>query len=1163
MTSLVLRDWLTTNSDPLEPFRILAETLPQLVWTAHPNGELEFVNRRWIEYTGFDSDDAQSGAWKKLIHPEDFLDASAHWEHSLKHFTPLETQNRFLGRNGEYRWFLIRAEPLLDSNGQPVMWFGTCTDIHNERSEQHRLRDRCQTIVENANDGVLEVSLYGTIQFANRRMAELLGCPVDELVGRSALDFLFEEEQRRARIRLEARREGHGERYEARWRRADGSEIWMHTASTPKYDANGEIIGSFGIFTDLTSLRHSQSLLQVSEQRFKTSIDNLIDCFAILSSIRDDAGQIVDFKFEYLNPNACKVHRMTFEEQIGHGLLELMPVHRDNGLFDAYKSVVETGEPYTDEHQHIEELESGHKISHWFEIRVTRMDDGFVASWRDITPRKTAQLKLEAMIEPYRNLAESLPQLVWVSDYAGNITYYNSKVENYSGIMKDKDGTWKWQPVLHPDDHSVTIQAWQAALSTGIIYECEHRISMNDGSYRWHLSRAIPMGEDYTRQWFGTATDIHAIKLAERNAREHHSALTLSEGRFRAAVDAVGGLLWTNSSEGLMHGEQPGWAAFTGQRYDEYQGYGWAKAVHPEDVQPSIESWKKAVAHQSTYIFEHRLLRHDGIYRFFAIRAVPVLNEDGTIREWVGVHVDITEQREAEQALRVSEEKFRLIADTMPQIVWSTRPDGYHDYFNKRWYEYTGMPLPDEPGGEYDPNESGQGWNWKEYLHPDDYEPSVQRWQESLRTGELYTIEYRFRRTDGVYRWFIGRALPLKDAHGYITRWFGTCTDVEDVKAAENALRDADRRKDNFLATLAHELRNPLAPIRSATELLKLTSIHDPVIDEIRDAIDRQVTHMVRLIDDLLDISRITNGKLQLRHEPVILQQVLQSAIETSMPLITAGQHQLNIQTVKEPIPLVGDPVRLAQIFSNLLTNAAKYSEPNGAISVIVTRLDHEVCVIFRDHGIGIPPEHLPRLFEMFSQVQSAIDRSQGGLGIGLSLVRALVEHHDGTVEAHSQGLGTGSEFTVRLPIRQYDASVPTTVATPTHPTSVPTGLTSRRILVVDDSPTIARMLSMLLTTKGHDVETASNGEEALSALQSGVYDLVLMDIGMPIMNGYEAAKRARASGITIPMVALTGFGREEDKLAATQAGFNTHLIKPISSQALDQVLAQLNETPA
>ncbi|WP_459558332.1 hybrid sensor histidine kinase/response regulator [Lacunimicrobium album] len=901
MTSLVLRDWLTSNSDPLEPFRILAETLPQLVWTARPDGELEFVNRRWIEYTGLDSDHAQSGAWKKLIHPDDYSDSSSHWEHSLKHFTPLETQNRFLGGSGEYRWFLIRAEPLLDSNGQPVIWFGTCTDIHNERSEQHRLRDRCQTIVENANDGVLEVSLDGTIQFANRRMAELLGCPVDELIGRSALDFLFEEEQRRARIRLKDRGEGHGERYEARWRRADGSEIWMHTASTPNYNSDGIIIGSFGIFTD-----------------------------------------------------------------------------------------------------------------------------------------------------------------------------------------------------------------------------------------------------------------IDAIKLAERIARQHQAALTLSEGRFRAAVDAVGGLLWTNSSDGVMQGEQPGWAAFTGQTYDEYQGYGWAKAVHPDDVQPSIESWKKAVAHRSTYIFEHRLLRHDGVYRFFAIRAVPVFNEDGTIREWVGVHVDITEQRDAEQALRVSEEKFRLITDTMPQIVWSTRPDGYHDYFNKRWYEYTGMPLPHEPGGEYDPHESGQGWNWKEYLHPDDYEPSAQRWQEALRTGELYAIEYRFRRTDGVYRWFIGRALPLKDEHGQITRWFGTCTDVEDVKAAEKALRDADRRKDNFLATLAHELRNPLAPIRSATELLKLTSIDDPVIDEIRDAIDRQVTHMVRLIDDLLDISRITNGKLQLRHEPVILQQVLQSAIETSMPLITAGQHQLNIQTVKEPIPLVGDPVRLAQIFSNLLTNAAKYSEPNGAICVIVNCLDHEVCVIVRDHGIGIPPEHLPRLFEMFSQVQSAVDRSQGGLGIGLSLVRALVEHHDGTVEAHSQGLGTGSEFTVRLPIRQHEVPVPTTVSAPAQPIPKQTAPTSRRILVVDDSPTIARMLSMLLTTKGHVVETASNGEEALSALQSGAYDLVLMDIGMPIMNGYEAAKRARAAGISIPMVALTGFGREEDKLAATQAGFNTHLIKPISSQALDQVLGQL-----
>jgi signal transduction histidine kinase/ActR/RegA family two-component response regulator len=377
------------------------------------------------------------------------------------------------------------------------------------------------------------------------------------------------------------------------------------------------------------------------------------------------------------------------------------------------------------------------------------------------------------------------------------------------------------------------------------------------------------------------------------------------------------------------------------------------------------------------------------------------------------------------------------------------------------------------------------------------------------------------------------------------------------AEKAEKLLREADRRKDEFLATLAHELRNPLAPLQNALELLRRSDDNKPLIEQARSMMERQVSQMVRLVDDLLDISRITQGKLQLRKERVALADVLNAAIETALPLIDVSAHELTVTMPPQAIHVQADPIRLAQAFSNLLNNAAKYTEKAGHIWMTVERWGGEAVVSVRDTGIGIAPEHLAQIFQMFSQMAPALERSQGGLGIGLSLVKGLVELHGGTIAPRSGGAGKGSEFTVHLSI----VDVP--VETPQKTTGA--GQSSRggrkyRILVVDDLRDAADSLAMILQMMGHETRTAYDGLEAVQTAAVYRPDVVLLDIGLPKLNGYEAARRIRDEpwGGNVALVALTGWGQEEDKRRSLEAGFDHHLTKPVETAALEKLLALL-----
>jgi signal transduction histidine kinase/ActR/RegA family two-component response regulator len=376
--------------------------------------------------------------------------------------------------------------------------------------------------------------------------------------------------------------------------------------------------------------------------------------------------------------------------------------------------------------------------------------------------------------------------------------------------------------------------------------------------------------------------------------------------------------------------------------------------------------------------------------------------------------------------------------------------------------------------------------------------------------------------------------------------------------ALENArlyreLQEADRRKDEFLAMLGHELRNPLAPISNALELLKRHSLSAAELGSLQRLMDRQVRQLVRLVDDLLDVSRITRGKIKLEREPVEIAKVIQAAVETSRPLIDARGHVLEVTVPDEPLRVLGDASRLAQVISNLLNNAAKYTEPGGRISLSAAQEEEKDLVIrVRDTGIGIPASMRSKIFDLFTQVESSLDRSQGGLGIGLTLVKQLVDKHGGSVQATSAGEGQGSEFIIRLPLLP---SVP-----PSEPRPAP-GAADKgrayRVLVVDDNVDSADTLALLLQLSGHEVATAYRGEAALDLAVERKPQVVFLDIGLPGMDGYEVARRLRAmpfaKGMTL--VAMTGYGQDNDRRRSAEAGFDLHLVKPVDLTDLEALL--------
>ncbi len=839
---------------------------------------------------------------------------------------------------------------------------------------------------------------------------------------------------------------------------------------------------------------------------------------------------------------------------------------------------------------------------------------GAVVSMQDITARKHAEdalqqshdelerrveertgelaranAALQESEEKLRLMADTIPQLAWMARPDGHIFWYNRRWYEYTGTAPEEMEGWGWQSVHHPDVLPKVLDRWKASIDSGKPFDMVFPLKGADGQFRPFLTRVNPLTNEGGQilYWFGTNTDVTEL----REARE---ALADSEERLRLALDAghmgvwdwnvrTGGLKWSDSLEPL-HGIVPG--TFRGT-FDHFQ-----ELIHPEDRVAVNAAIRHALDAAGEFYVEFRNVWRNGDVHWIAGSGKVFPGDDGQPIRMIGIGLDVTRRKRAEQTARFLADASAALAelvdfDSTLQKLSSLAVPTFADWATVDLAEADGS-LRRVGVSHVDPAKVQLAHEVHRRFPPDP--AALQGVWNILRTGRSeivsdITDELLVQSVEGEELLGIMRQLGLRSYIGvpltvrgktlavitFINAESGHRYDHTDLAVAEDLasraaiaidnaqlyreLRDADQQKDEFLATLAHELRNPLAPIRNGLQVLRLSGGRGGMADEARSMMERQLSQMVRLVDDLLDMSRITRNNLELRKERVSLAAVVNSAVETSRPLMEQVGHRFSRSLPDVPVYLDADLTRLAQVFSNLLNNAAKYTEPGGHISLTADLSGaDEVVVEVRDNGLGIPADALPRIFEMFSQVDRNMERAQGGLGIGLTLVRRLVELHGGTVEARSDGPGRGSQFVVRLPVAR--------ATRPAETSPIDDGLSEtvkRRILVVDDNHDAAKSMGLMLDLMGNETHTVHDGLAAIQAAEEFRPDLILLDIGLPKLNGYDACRRIRqqpwANGMVI--VALTGWGQDEDRRRSQEAGFDHHLVKPVDIADINRVLAE------
>lgn len=547
------------------------------------------------------------------------------------------------------------------------------------------------------------------------------------------------------------------------------------------------------------------------------------------------------------------------------------------------------------------------------------------------------------------------------------------------------------------------------------------------------------------------------------------------------------------------------------------------------------------------YVQNSRSVVEDEVHtpegNFYLRRVLPYRVEEDHVEGVVVTFVPIDALKQAEQEVRESEKRFRALADTAPVLIWTSGLGGTLEFVNRRFADETGSTT-----------EELLGMGWHNFVHAKDLSGYLAACASAEATCKGYDHELRLRKADGSYHWmrFVGEPrFEQKQLVGFV----GSSVNIQYHKDAEEQLRNADQRKDEFLAILGHELRNPLSPIRNAAQALQFVDSDDKRLLWARETIIRQVDHMTRLVDDLLDIARLTRGTLTLRKEAVDMAVIIHHAVESTKALIDSHKHHFTVAIVDEPLFVSGDPVRLTQIVENLLTNAAKFTEEGGEISLDARHEGHELVMSVRDNGIGIPQRMLSKIFELFMQEKRAVRKSSNGLGIGLSLVFQLVSLHGGSIKASSKGLGQGSEFVLRLPLMEIMASA---AAAPSA--SVAPGPGTERLLIVDDNIDSADSMAMLMAAYGYEVRAAYDFESALQEAISFIPHVALLDLSMPEPNGLELASRFRQKAETknIILVAYSGYGQPDDIERSRNAGFAHHLIKPVDPDAIHKLIKSI-----
>jgi PAS domain S-box-containing protein len=762
----------------------------------------------------------------------------------------------------------------------------------------------------------------------------------------------------------------------------------------------------------------------------------------------------------------------------------------------------------------------------------------------DVSANKETEARLAESEERFRAMVQGFAQAVWETDAHGRWVTGSPSWSAYTGQAPEASLGLGWIDAVHPDDRAAVLRQWRAAVGTRRMLNAEFRVQAPEGGWRWTNARAAPLqgADGSVRKWVGMDIDIDERRrtqalFAESEQRFRVLFEAMDEGFLLAHVDAdedgnATGLVYTEANPSAARMVNIG-----------YLGPG--RLSVPAEHEPC---WLDAcVQVVRTGVSCRSQCYSPALASWYDFFVFPVGGRDSP--RVAILFYDITLRKRAEDALRESEGRFRALADASPALVYQFDVDGNVIYLNQRCMTDNCAVAAD--AASLAPQEGG----WRGIAPPADMDAYLHGVFDGIRSEGRFTRRIETVVRGGGRHWFESHVSPWFSSEGVHRGYVGISLDITGAVQAEEALKDADRRKDEFLATLAHELRNPLAPISNAVQLLRRPDGRRQS-DRVIEMVGRQVGQIARLVDDLMEVSRITRGKIDLQQERVPLSEIVRAAVEGSQPNIERCGHQLAVALPDEPLVLEADRVRLTQVLTNLLNNASKYTDAGGRIWLDVRAEDGHAVVSVRDTGIGIPADALPRVFDMFAQVHRAMGRGHGGLGIGLTMVRSLVEMHRGTVEARSAGSGHGSEFIVRLPLAPaIDHAEPAPLPGQARPDAP---LHGKRILVVDDNRDAADTLGLLLEADGAEVRVAYDGRTALATADSFMPNSVLLDIGMPGMDGYEVARRLRQEQrfAAVRIVALTGWGQDTDRRQTRNRGFSHHLTKPVDLDDLHRVLA-------
>jgi PAS domain S-box-containing protein len=1167
------------------------------IWTWQPEGDrITWENDKPYAMLGIAGSDAPLTAARlaaEFVHPDDRAAFERAIADTAQHGARLYFQGRFNCPDGALRWIEFTGQSVPGNERSSLRVVGTIQDI-TERKQSEQAQARLATIVESSEDAIISKSIDGIIQTWNAGAERMFGYPAEDMVGKPITLLIPPERLPEEEEILQQLRRGQAiKHYETLRLTRDGRRIDVSLTTSPLKDARGNVVGASKIVRNITERKQAEGGLRESEQRFRAVVTASSDLMCRMSPDWSEMRQLYDKRsiVDSNVPNANWLESYVYRDDQPRLMTLVKEAIRGKRIFEMEHRVMRVDGSVG-----------------WMLSRAVPLLDakGEVVEWfgtgSDVTEQKRAEQALRESEARYHGLFNSIDEgfcvVEMLFDENEKATDYrflevNPAFEQQAGL---KDATGQRIREIAPQHDEYWFEMFGQVALTG-----EPKRFVNEANAlgdRWFDTYAFRLGGPESSRVAVLFRDI-----TERIRRERNLGFIADLDLTLAGIGSCAELL-QEATRRIAEYLQLRHCLLT--EIDQVSGqatvlheYLAAGAPALERVRPLTElrtaAQRQLLAAGKTLVSTDVLLEGrgavelqrlaargvrsqvtapyvvDGQWKFLltALRAKPYVwpqDEVELITELaarVYVHV---ERARAQEALLQSEERLRLAADAAHFGMYDRDLAGAHFHVSAEIKKMLG----------YEPDEPLSHAQVMSHISPDDQRAGLDAFLRACDPGGdgQIAIEQRIVRSDGTVRWIssVGRVL-FED--GLPRRSIGFWVDITERMHLQRAtleqaqaLAELDRRKDEFLAMLSHELRNPLAAMANAAHLLRLQANEGPVQQQGRGVIERQIGHLRHLVDDLLEVSRITTGSVRLRQEPVSVHDIVQRAVETAQPLIAQRRQQLEVLLPPQAIFLHADVARMEQVLVNLLNNAAKYTDEGGHIWLTV-ELDIAagaaangavavpmVALRVRDTGIGISPELLPHVFDLFTQADRSLDRSQGGLGIGLCLVQRLVELHGGTVEAHSV-LGQGSEFVVRLPVMLTAQSV---LPSP-PPATTPGVVKGCRVLVVDDNVDAAQSLAKLLEMTGHETRLAYDGPSALEAAIDYRPDVVLLDIGLPGLSGFEVARQIRQQAALsgIVLVALTGYGQDSDRQLSKEAGFDYHLVKPASFSDIEQILASVS----